>query len=312
VGGSWQKLYGLVSPDGIHWRRVQEEPLDVTGAFDSLNVAFWDAHTGCYRLFSRYFHTRPDGQGVRAIQSATSDDFIHWSKPVPHQYAHGVPLEHFYTNATIPCPGAEHILLSFPKRFVPDRTRSTEGMIYPGTGLSDAVFMSSRDGVHWDRSFLEAWVRPGLDERNWTHRSNMPAPGIVETGPSEWSLYISEHYGWDTNRLRRLAIRPWGFASVRAGFAGGEFLTRPIVFGGRQLRLNYSTSAVGSVQVEIQDESGRPTEDFRLDDMQPLFGDELDAAVFWRGKSDLSALTGRTVRLRFVLKDAHLFTIRTV
>jgi len=312
VGGPWQKLYGLVSPDGVHWKRIREEPLDVTGAFDSLNVAFWDELLGRYRLFSRYFERGPRGERVRAIQSCVSEDFVHWTRPVPHSYAEGVPLEHFYTNATIPCPGAEHILLSFPKRFIPERTRVTEGMVDPGEGVSDAVFMASRDGVRWERSFLEAWVRPGPDERNWTHRSNMPAVGIIQTAPTEWSMYISEHYSWDDNRLRRLTIRPWGFVSVHAGYGGGEFTTRPLAVRGTELRINYSTSAVGSVQVEVQDEHGKPAPGLTLDEMEPLFGDELDAPVSWKSGRDLSALKGRAVRLRFALRDADLFSLRSV
>lgn len=35
--------------------------------------------------------------------------------------------------------------------------------------------MSSRDGVHWDRRFLEAFVRPGRDRRDWVHRNRMVA-----------------------------------------------------------------------------------------------------------------------------------------
>ena len=38
-------------------------------------------------------------------------------------------------------------------------------------GVSDNVIMSSRDGRHWDRPFLESWVKPGLDQRNWTQRN---------------------------------------------------------------------------------------------------------------------------------------------
>ena len=119
------------------------------------------------------------GERIRAIQSCKSDDFIHWTQPEPHVYNDGVPIEHFYTNATMPCPGAEHILLSFPMRFVPERTKDTEGMSYPGGGVSDAVFMTSRDGVHWDRTFMDAWLRPGLEQRNWTHRSQTPGGGTV-------------------------------------------------------------------------------------------------------------------------------------
>lgn len=308
VGGGG-KLFGFVSPDGIHWEKIQQEPLAITGAFDSINVPFWDACAGCYRLFSRYW-TGGDTR-IRAIQSCTSHDFIHWTKPEPHNYGEGVSLEHFYTNATVPCPGAEHILLSFPMRFVPERQKNIEGMDYPGEGLSDAVFMSSRDGVHWDRTFLEAWIRPDYDQRNWTHRSNIPAAGIIETAPGEWSMYVNEHYGWDDNRLRRVTLRTHRIASVNAGYAGGEFITHPVTFSGERLFLNYSTSAVGSIAVEVQDETGKPIQGLCLADMEPLYGDEPDAAISWKNATNLCAVAGRPVRFRFVLKDADLFALRT-
>jgi hypothetical protein len=306
VGAEWEKLYGFVSPDGWQWRRLRDEPLDVKGTFDSLNVVFWDSRLGAYRLFSRYFDN-----GIRAIQSCTSEDFIHWSTPIHHDYGTGAELEHYYTNATLPCPGAEHILLSFPKRFIPERTRITPqpGYEYTADGVSDAVFLSSRDGIHW-RRFSEAWVRPGLDQENWTHRSNMVAWGIVRSSPIEWSMYISEHYGWITNRLRRLAIRPWGFSGIHADRTGGELVTHPLRFSGGALHLNASTSAAGSIQVEIQTAEGRPLEGFALSDMNPWFGDELDAVMTWRGGTDLSRVAGHAVRLRMVFKDADMFALR--
>jgi hypothetical protein len=303
LGGVNSRLFAFVSPDGIRWKKLQEEPVMTQGAFDSLNIAFWDEAAKAYRCYSRYF-----ADGVRAIQSSTSPDFVHWTDPQPNRYPPGVPKEHFYTNATRPCPGAPHVYLSFPKRFIPDRKRFAD---YKEPGVSDAVFMSSRDGVNWDRTFLEAWVRPGHDDRNWTQRSNMPAWGIVQTSPDEFTMYISEHYEWPDNRLRRLVIRRHGFASVHAGAAGGEFVTRPLTFTGRRLILNYATSAAGSVQVEIQDEQGRPVPGFALADMAPLFGDELDAPVAWKSGGDLSALIGKTVRFRFVLKDADLYALQT-
>ena len=297
-----QRLYGFSSPDGVHWRKIQEKPFSIPGGFDSLNVPFWDALQGCYRLFSRYGDSV---RHVRAVQSSQSDDFFHWTDPVQHEYADGAPWEQFYTNATVPCPGAEHVLLSFPMRFVPDRTRSTEGMDYPGEGISDSVFMSSRDGVHWDRPFLEAWLRPGLDQCNWTHRNIMPATGIIPTAPEEWSMYVGENYGWKTNLLRRVTVRPMGFASVNGSPEGGELLTRVLTFAGKRLYLNYSTSATGSLAVAICDPDGRPLDGF--DEMSPMFGDELDAPVAY----DLSRVRGKSVRLRFRLKDADLFALRT-
>lgn len=310
VGGTGQSnLHGFASPDGIHWTPVKEGPLDITGAFDSVNVAFWDPYMQFYRLFSRYSDATT-GTRVRAIQSCLSQDFVRWSMPLPHEYEAGVPLEHFYTNATMPCPGAEHILLSFPMRFLPERQFDTTGMVYPGAGLSDAVLMSSRDGINWDRSFMEAWVRPGTDQRNWSHRSCTPAPGLVQTAPDEWSMYISEHYGWSTNRLRRVAMRPHGFVSARAGYRGGEFITRPLDLKGSTLRLNYATSAVGSLRVEVQNTAGQPLPGFALEDMDPIYGDQLDAPIRWKTGGDLSGLMDRPVRLRMVLQDADVFAVR--
>ena len=303
LAGIQSKLYAFVSPDAIHCTKLQTDPVMTKGAFDSLNLSFWDERTQNYRCFSRYF----DGE-VRAIQCCTSQDFMHWTDPVPNRYSKRAPKEHFYTNGTRPCPGAPHIYLSFPKRFVPERKKFAD---YKEMGVSDAVFLSSRDGVNWDRTFLEAWVRPGPDNRNWTQRSNMPAWGIVQLDPAEFSMYITEHYEWPDHRLRRITVRRHGFASVHAGAAGGEFTTRPLTFTGKHLIVNYATSAAGSIQVEVQDAQGKPIEGRSLADMPPLFGDELDAVVSWKSGSDLSSLIGKPVRFRFVMKDADIFALRT-
>ncbi|MBL9209601.1 MAG: hypothetical protein JNL92_03985 [Opitutaceae bacterium] len=295
-------LYAFASADGIHWRKLRDEPVMTQGAFDSLNLAFWDPARNRYACYSRIFADR-----VRAVQSASSADFLTWGTGTPNRYAPGVPAEHFYTSATLPCPEAEHLLLAFPMRFLPARHKVPA---HKPAGASDAVFMSSRDGVTWDRPFREAWVRPGPDVKNWTDRSNMPAWGIVETAPGEWSMYISEHYRWPDNRIRRLVTPRHRLGSLHAGARGGEFTTRPLVPGGGRLVLNYATSAAGSVQVEVQDEGGRPLPGFALADMEPLFGDELDAVARWKAGATLPARNGQPVRLRFVFKDADVFALR--
>jgi hypothetical protein len=300
-------LVAFSSPDAIHWTMMQQEPVTTKGQFDSLNTVSWDASEKRYRCFSRYWNAG-EFKGVRAIQSMTSEDFLHWNEPVAHQYAAGVPIEHFYTNATVRCPGAEHMWLSFPMRFVPERKKIAA---HPEPALTDAVFMSSRDAVHWDRAFLEAWVRPDLDQENWTERSNMPAWGIIPTpgDENEFSMYISEHYRWPSNRLRRLTIPRHRFASIHAGASKGEVVTKPLTFTGDQLQLNYATSAAGSVVVEVQDESGKPLAGFAEADAQPVYGNEFDAKVQWKC-GDLSQLAGKAIRLRFVLADADVYALK--
>lgn len=319
ITGANGKAWALTSPDGLSWRTLQQDPLVLQGWFDTINTAFWDTVAGCYRCYTRSFHEASDGrviqghpfingkQPVRAIQHATSPNFIHWSAPEQLQYADGDLATQLYTNAIVPCPGAEHLYLGFPNRFVEERKPDPA---HPHPGVNDALFMASRDGVRWTRR-LDAWVPPGLDPQNWTERNNYPVWGIAETSPSEWSMYISEHYRHEgvPTRMRRLAVRPWGFVSVHADYAGGEMITKPLIFNGAKLRLNARTSAAGSIRVEAQEADGRPVPGLALHDMAPWFGDALDAPMAWKNGGDLSRLAGRPVRLRFVMNDADVFAL---
>lgn len=295
-------LFAFSSADGIHWRKLCEKPVLTQGAFDSQNLAFWDSARERYACYSRCMN-----KGVRAIQSSFSTNFLSWSAPIANQYEDDAPVEHFYTSATLPCPTAPHVLLAFPMRFLPHRKKIETHSV---GGASDAVFMSSRNGMFWSRCFLEAWIRPGPDAKNWTDRNTMPAYGIVVTAPDEWSMYISEHYRHADNRLRRVTLRKQGFASMYAGATGGEFVTSRLRFTGKALHLNYATSAAGSIQIEVQDEKGEAFPGFSLDEMSPLFGDETDAIVRWKSGNDISVLRGKTVRLRVKMKDADLFAYR--
>lgn len=297
IDGKTGSASTLVSADGIHWKRASERPV-MTGSFDSLNTARWDPVTKKYRMYSRYW-TAGAFAGVRGIQSSESEDFVHWSTQVPNEYPGVGVVEHFYTNAVTAAPGSPHIYLSFPMRFVPERKKVAS---HPEVGVSDAVFMASRDGVHWDRSMRGAWVSPGLDQKNWTERSNMPAWGIVETsGGDEWSMYVSEHYRWPDNRLRRVTVPRGRLASVHAGSGGGEVVTKAVTFDGGRMVINYATSAVGDVRVEITDGN-------TIASSEIMYGDELDGVVKWKG--DIGGLAGKEVTVKFVMKDADVYGFR--
>jgi hypothetical protein len=300
-------LAAFASEDGIRWRRLRDEPIITDGAFDSVNVAFWDAGRGRYVAIYRDFR-----HGVRTIKRAESRDFLNWT---PGEWCDfgDAPPEHLYTNATAPYSRAPHIYLALPRRFLPWRNYFEDA---PSPGASDGVFMSSRDGVHWDRRFLESFIRPGLDLRNWAQRANTPAVGIVATAPDELSMYVERHRTFSTNHLERLVLRTDGFVSVHAGAREGELRTRPIVFRGTNLVLNYATSAAGSIRVEIQDALGNPLPGFALEDSPLLWGDVIDGNVGWKraaSRTDpepLRRLAGMAVRLRFVLRDADLYSIQ--
>jgi hypothetical protein len=85
--------------------------------------------------------------------------------------------------------------------------------------------------------------------------------------------------------------------------------TRPLTFDGDTLFLNFATSAAGGIRVEIQDSAGHPIPGFALADGREQIGNEIERPVSFSG-GNLAKLSGQTVRLHFVLKDADLFSIR--
>ncbi len=299
-------LLALKSAEGIHWEKIQDEPVITDGKFDSQNVAFWDEVRRHYVAVYRDFR-----HGVRTIKTATSKDFIHWTPGEWADYG-DAPPEHLYTNATVPYFRAPHLYLSFPKRFMPFRTKVDDDK---NNGLSDGVFMSSRDGVHWHR-FLEGFIRPGRDERNWVHRTNAVSRGIIATAPDEISLYVARNYTYPTAHIERMTLRTDGFVSVNAGYPGGELLTKPVVFEGTRLYLNYATSGAGSIRIEFQNKKGQALPGFSLEDSPVLYGDEIDGEVLWprpgtrTDRTPLQRVAGQAVKIRFVMRDADLYSFR--
>jgi hypothetical protein len=176
---------------------------------------------------------------------------------------------------------------------------------------ADGVLQTSRAAsTRFDRTFLEALVRPGIGDSNWVSRTNYPACGIVQTGSTEMSIYVQRDYGQKTAHLERLALRLDGFASVRAPFAGGTLLTRPIRFTGRELELNCSTSAAGGIRVEIQDAQGRAIPGFALSACAEIVGDDVARTVRWTAGTDVGKLAGQSVRLLVEMRDAELYSFR--
>ena len=311
-------LFALVSPDGLHWKLAQTEPILTDRPFDSLNIAFWDEVTKQYVAYTR--GVRRDGTlgrgfskkfqgGVRWVRRATSKDFRHWTSLEPIQTG-DAPLEEFYTNATVRYQRAPEYLFMFPSRFVSGR-EPQPGWKF-GKGVNDIVFLSSRDGIHFDRTFVEAFLRPGLDQGTWHERALYMERGILQTSPNELSMYAMENWRLPSVHIRRLTLRPDGFVSINAAYAGGELITKLLKFSGKELRLNYSTSAVGSIRVEIQNTHGEAIPDFELKNCVEIYGDRLDGPVTWKSNTNLKSLAGHAVRLRFVMSDADVYAFRFV
>ncbi len=314
LGGSGKNgLTAFASADAVTWRKLTDQPVITKGAFDSQNVCFWSWSEDVYLSYFRVFTN-----GVRTVSRTTSKDFLNWSDPVEMEYG-DAPMEQLYTQGTTPYFRAPHIYVALPGRFWPGRNalsseKASAMDIWDGSGAakdsSDAVLMTSRGGNRYDRTFMESFVRPGLDARNWVSRANYPAQGVVPTGDTEMSFYVGRGMGQESAWLERLVLRTDGFTSLNAGYAGGEMLTRPFWFGGSELQINYATSAAGTIRVEMHDESGGSIDGFKLDDCDEIMGDDIDRVVTWNGSADVSKAAKRPVRLRFAMKDADLYALR--
>lgn len=281
-------LKAFVSPDGIHWKKLREQPVipeDWGKYFDSQNYAFWSESEQAYVCYFRRFI-----KGMRGIARTTSKDFINWTPFVGMEA--NLPKEHLYTACTQPYFRAPHLYVALPTRFMDKRGAAT-----------DILFMTTRPGAaRYDRTFTQSFIRPGIGKDGWANRANYAAIGIHQTGEAEMSLFLTGG--------RRYTLRLDGFASVNAPLEGGEFITRPFTFTGSQLEINYSTSAAGQMRVEIQDANGKAIPGFTLDDCEPIYGDHIARVVKWKSGSDLSALSSKPVRLRFEMSDADVFSMR--
>ncbi len=317
-------LWCFTSADGIHFAKAWQ--MTNKGRFDTLNIAFWDRHANQYRGYIRDFHSIPGGDlnaGVRDVRWMVSKDFKAWSDPVQLDFggADDYPL---YTNAAQPYYRADHMFIGFPTRYV-ERKEWTENFAqipgaerrkarmqgHPRFGLAvtDCVFMCSRDGAKW-RRWDEAFMSPGPEDGyNWVYGDCYPAVGMIETAndqpglPNELSMYVpSGHWNMKYHSVRRYTIRPDGFVSFNAPYKPATITTKPFLFAGKSLSLNFSTSAMGHIRIKLigQDQTLTSVE---------LFGDTLDRKVSFEG-GEAATLSGKPVTMEISMSDADIYSFK--
>lgn len=310
-------FYTFTSPDGLNWKLHSPKPIvDVTKyRCDSLNQGFWDPLRKRYTLYLRGLRNEKGEMGIKAakwkrcIFVSYSQDFVTWTEPEHLIYFHNdgnSELQHLYTNEIKPYKRAPHIYLGFPALF---------------SGFVEPMLMASRDSLHFFR-WMDGPVIPkeapcdrNISRGNYLSQEMLEIPGE----PNTYSMYATENYGnrgphadGSVPRLRRFTIRKDGFVSVRAGAEGGEFVTKPLIFSGNSLTINYDarSSDAGQVTVAILDGDRKPVRGFASEDSDFLVSDKIDRQVTWKGRSDLGSLAGKPVHLCFRLRNADLFSFK--
>ena len=333
-----QELWYFKSADGVHFEK--ERMLCNDGAYDSMNVAFWDEKTQQYFLFFRGVHGGGSQNGkwtaeetrlrhntvVRDVRVRTSKDFVHWNDAQMITFSPEREDTELYTNQIQKYYRARDMFIGFPARYVdrygdpqnfphlPD-WKKRQGIIRKfgreGTVMTDAMIMTSRDGYTFrrtDEAFLTAGIERGC---NWYYGDGFLCYGMAETesdipgAPNEISLYMGQCYRAKDVELARYAIRLDGFFSWRCDYEPGVVLTRPIRFEGNALSINFATSAAGYVRIRLLDADGAPIEGY---DSGCLFGNSVDRTVDF--SEALEKLAGKEVRMEISMRDADLYSFR--
>ncbi len=329
---SQREMWCYTSPDGIHFKRnflVMDSDTAVRGGFDSQNVAWWDKEDKKYHCFIRVFMK----DRVRDIKYMHSTDFRNWSEPVLLNYGESEEYQ-LYTNEIMKYPRAPHMFIGFPMRYV-ERTslgknfeqmggeegkrlrfeRAETKELRMGTAITDCLFMCSRDGVNWkryDEMFLE---REEEHPYNWSYGDfSTPVYPFIETKmPAPWegteiSFFVQEFArpGFPAT-LYRHCMRLDGFASYHADYDVKQVTTKSILFTGNELHLNFSTSALGWIYVDVLDANNKPLEGWHSCE---LFGNTTDRTVYFGDSKDVSSLQGKVIRLRFTMRSADIYSYK--
>lgn len=296
MAGPHDGIHVAFSPDGLHWTPSRHNPV-LKVYSDTNQVVLYDPKIDKYVAFGRF------GLGRRLARSESSD-FEQWSKPTlvlecdaqdgPQTQIYGTGIDLY-----------EGLYL---------------GMIWiyreGGDGKIDTQLAVSRDGRRWNRVGDRAtWLNLGPDD-SWEGGMTRSVERIIRRGHQLYIYYCGVHGPHTGPKIRnvvrkhRVAIglvtlRRDGFVSLEAGDETGTLLTKPFPLPSGRLHVNASANSHGRITVAICNKSGRPVKGFSQS--KPVTGDVYDGTVRWSQEIP-DSLRGKTVRLKFAIRDAGLFS----
>lgn len=317
------------SADGKSFRFMRTLRI-AEGTYDTLNTCSYDEKTGKYVLYYRGWHNIPENGGrilgTRDIKRAESVDFVHWSGFEQIEFMDGEDYP-MYTNNIMPYYRNSDVLIGFPTRYIERKQWTSNYDELPGRecrwetlhtahprealAMTDCLFMCSRDGKKWDRK-KEAFFTSGIETNiNWVYGDGYPAYAMVETMADdginkEISMFMPDSARPTTTKERkpeqlyRYTLRRDGFGYYHAKANGAVVSTKPFVFEGGEMQINFATSAFGSVYITMRDKDGNEAKTCEL------FGNSDHRRVVFEN-ANISDFAGKEVTLTFEMKDAKLY-----
>jgi len=317
-------LYVAFSADGVKFTPQANEP--VVAAGDPINGEFGDTHfvqfdesSGRYRAYLRMIRN-----SRRSYSMAESDDGVHFKTaipvldPTPEDDAWGKANNckrvEFYGLHVWPQDG---FYLGLAWVFTVTGGNAEYGMGWDdGRNLPHLIY--SADGVNWKRMPVREPFIPNGPAGSFEFGSVYTTgdhPVVIGDEIRFYYFGVSYTHGCTDPISSPNNYSGFGLATLprdryiawQGGAVAGTLLTKSLKFAGRELHLNLDASR-GETRVAILDSEGKPIVGFSAADCDALSGDGLDQMVKWRGKSDLSSLAGKEVRVQFSLRQSALYT----
>lgn len=176
----------------------------------------------------------------------------------------------------------------------------------------------SRDGIHYDRPVRglggSCFVPASRVEGSWDYGYVQCIPGSLIIRENELDLYYTAfcgthqksdgtivHEAHSGGSMGMGRLRRDGFASMNGV---GTLETKPLtVFKQVKGLFVNANAAGGELRAEITDLSGMPVEGFTLSESCPMAEDSCRFRLKWKNENDLSFLSGRQFKIRFVQKN---------
>lgn len=327
-------LYPAVSVDGRKWKVLETSSIRSSDEF----YLFHDASRNLYVAT-----VKQQGPYGRSVYLSVSKDFVHWTKPggclIFHADKRDQKLGAELVKKHLRNPDLRQPTINQPKEYKTD-IYNLPVFAYQGLyigmptvfnhsgntknnsdGFSMAELAVSRDLIHWDRvgnrkKFIP--LSPVEGGKNYDVAQLLAANRPIIRKSEIWFYYTGLKWreapkGAPQNNDGAICLaklRLDGFVSLDAGAKEGYVLTKPLIMEGKSLHLNVA-AAQGEVRVEILDATGkRVLPGFSRSESIPVQGDRLNAELKWK-RAEVSSLVGKTIRLRFILRNASLYAFWT-
>ena len=319
------------SPDGIHWSDYNNGRPVSHRAADTHNQLLWDPISECYRLLTRtdlggtggasesrssriMIHTAGNNLKEHPADWETVADKICVDDPRKERNRWGKPRLQFngMTNWIY-----EGVYFGLMDVYTMDKSDFFDGFDYEtrhDDDYMDFYIGTSRDGLNFDKSWI--YARKPLVPRGaagtFDKDGIKPPAQIVTYNDEHWIYYggmPERHYSRGRDLKIGLAkLRLDGFICLEAKDTPGTVVTKAFKLEGNELGVNVDAKE-GWVRIELLDANSKAIGGFSGKAAKQYKGvDELRLKPQWKSGGDLSQLKGKTVKLRFTLRSARLYS----